>query len=119
MRRIADITIEEVVELLKSIDRYRKDKQYYLQLLPIGDSIENRGIEKWVRVFYKVKTMGCRCCANNYDGTADKIIMNIRDDEKVVYFVEGGGANDKTLKKLREHLVKKGFNLKSEINDIT
>ncbi len=116
MRKITDITLEEVIELLKFVDRYDKKRNYKLQLLPIGDSIEIKNIEKWVRVSRDIKTRDlCDCPEGKgcgYNIIADKIIMNLRYDEAVIYFVDGGGISDKTLKRMREYLIEKDFDLK-------
>jgi len=116
MRKIIDITIDEVTELLKFIDRYDKKRNYKLQILPIGSSVEIKNIEKWVRVYRDIKTRDlCDCPEGKgcgYNDISYKIILNLKDDETVVYFVDGGGVNDKTLKRMREFLIRKGFDLK-------
>jgi hypothetical protein len=117
MRKITEITIEEVVELLKYIDSYDKKRNYKLQILPIGNSVEIKNIEKWVRVSRDINTRECLCgsdCNAPYDVVADKIIMNLRDNKTVIHFVDGGGISDKTLKLMREYLTEKDFDLKTK-----
>ncbi len=109
MRKITEITIEEVIGLLKLIDRYDSKRTYKLKLLPMGNSPEISNLPKWVRVYRDIKTRGiCDCPPGEgcgYNDISDKIILNLKDDENVIYFVSGGGVNDKSLELMKNYLI--------------
>ena len=115
MRKITDITIEEVIELLKLVDKYDAKRTYKLRVLPIGESTELVNLKKWVRVYRDIKTRACFCPEEDgcsYNDIADRIVLNLRDDEVTVYFVSDKEISYKSFLKMKQFLKDKGFDIK-------
>ncbi len=108
-RKLLDITLEEVIDILEICGYYYENKEYYLTVEEDKNSCSMGKIRKWVRVNYICPSI---------PSFNPKIIMNITDNIHAIHFVEGE-MNFRDHYKVIQYLDKQGFDLETAVTTHT
>lgn len=95
-RKLIDISIEEVIQLLKFSESYHPDTQYKMKIMTDTSFIEKR---QWVRVYYE------------YDNE-EKVVMNISDTKDAIIICQGN-TYYRTIYRIVKYLQDRGFDLEA------
>lgn len=95
-RKLIDITIEEVIQLLRLSEGWHPNTDYKMKIVE-GNSLASR--ERWVRVYYE------------WDNE-EKIVMNISDTKNAISICSGN-TYYRTIYRIVKYLQDRGFDLEA------